>query len=302
MRIIITGGSGLIGQALTQSLAADGHEVIILSRNPDKVGGLPQGARAVEWDGRSAQGWGQLADGADAIVNLAGESIAAGRWSEARKQSILQSRVDAGQAVVDAVKAATRKPHVVVQSSAVGYYGPRGSEKIAEDASAGNDFLASVCQVWEASTATLESPGVRRVIIRTGVVLDKKGGALPQMMLPFKLFIGGPLGGGQQGFPWIHLIDEVAAIRFLIDQPAANGVFNLSAPNPLSNAQFGRVLGKVMGRPAFMPTPGFAMKMMFGEMSTLLLDGQFEFPQRLQQLGFTFRFPDAEAALRDVLR
>ena len=302
MRVIITGGTGLIGQALAESLAADGHEVISLSRNPDKAGGLPQGARAVKWDGRSAQGWGQLADGADAIVNLAGESIAAGRWSEARKQAILQSRVEAGQAVVDAVKAATRKPRVVVQSSAVGFYGPRGSEKIAEDTSAGHDFLASVCQAWEASTAAVEPLGVRRVIIRTGVVLDKNGGALPQMMLPFKLFAGGPLGGGRQGFPWIHLADEVAAIRFLIDQPSASGVFNLSAPNPLSNAQFGRVLGKVLGRPSFMPTPGIAMKMMFGEMSTLLLDGQFEIPQRLQQLGFTFRFADAEAALRDVLK
>jgi uncharacterized protein len=302
MRVIITGGTGLIGRALTQSLAADGHEAIVLSRNPDKVTGLPKGARTVKWDGRSAQGWGQLADGADAIVNLAGESIAAGRWSEARKQSILRSRVEAGQAVVAAVEAATKKPRVVVQSSAVGFYGPRGSEKIAEDASAGSDFLASVCRAWEASTAALEALGVRRVIIRTGVVLDKQGGALPQMMLPFKLFSGGPLGGGRQGFPWIHLADEVAAIRFLIDQPSASGVFNLSAPNPLSNAQFSRVLGKVLGRPAFVPTPGLAMKMMFGEMSTLLLDGQFEIPQRLQQLGFTFRFPDADAALRDVLK
>ena len=302
MCVIITGGTGLIGQALTQSLAADGHEVIVLSRNPDKVSGLPKGARAVKWDGRSAQGWGQLADGADAIVNLAGESIAAGRWSEARKQSILQSRIEAGRAVVAAVEAATTKPRVVVQSSAVGFYGPRGSEKIAEDASAGSDFLASICQAWEASTAPIEAMGVRRVIIRTGVVLDKHGGALPQMMLPFKLFAGGPLGGGRQGFPWIHLADEVAAIRFLIDQPSPSGVFNLSAPNPLSNAQFGRVLGKVLGRPAFVPTPGIAMKMLFGEMSTLLLDGQFEIPQRLQQLGFTFRFADAEAALRDVLK
>ena len=302
MRVIITGVTGLIGWALTQSLAADGHEVIVLSRNPDKVGGLPQGARAVKWDGRSAQGWGQMADGADAIVNLAGESIAAGRWSEARKHSILQSRVEAGQAVVEAVKASTKRPRVVVQSSAVGYYGPRGSEKIAEDASAGSDFLASVCQTWEASTAPIEAMGVRRVIIRTGVVLDKKGGALPQMMLPFKLFIGGPLGGGQQGFPWIHLADEVTAIRFLIDQPSASGVFNLSAPQPLSNAQFGRVLGKALGRPAFIPTPGIAMKILFGEMSTLLLDGQFEIPQRLQQLGFAFRFADADAALRDVLK
>jgi uncharacterized protein (TIGR01777 family) len=301
MRIIITGGTGQIGRALTASLAKDGHEVIVLSRNPAAVTNLPKGARAEKWDGKTAQGWGQLADGAGAIVNLAGATISK-RWSEPYKQEILNSRLQAGQAVLAAIRAAAKKPGVLIQSSAVGYYGPRGSEEITEEAKAGSDFLAKTCVAWEASTAEVESLGVRRVIIRTGVVLDKTGGALPQMMLPVKLFIGGPLGGGRQYFPWIHLADEVAAIRFLIDNPTASGVYNLSAPNPQTNAEFTKVLGKVLGRPAFMPTPGFALKLLFGEMATLLLDGQRQLPKRLLAAGFKFTYSDAASALQDIYK
>jgi uncharacterized protein (TIGR01777 family) len=302
MRIIITGGAGLIGQALTNNLTADGHEVIVLSRTPEKVTHLPNGAKAERWDGRTATGWGHLADGAEAIVNLAGESLASGRWSAERNQRIRVSRLDAGRAVVEAVEMAERKPKVVIQASAVGYYGPRGSEEITEENSAGNDFLAQVCVDWEASTASVESLGVRRAIIRTGAVLSPENGALPQMMLPFKFFVGGPIGSGQQWFSWIHLADEATAIRYLIDNENAAGPFNLSAPIPLTNAEFSRVLGRVLKRPAIMPTPGFAVRLVFGEMSTVVLDGQRVIPQRLQQLGFTFRFPEAEAALRDLLR
>jgi len=301
MRIIITGGSGLIGRALVDSLAKDGHDVIVLSRNPAAVKNLPKGARAEKWDGQSAQGWGQLADGAGAIVNLAGATISE-KWSEARKKEIRDSRVNAGKAIVEAVKAASKKPGVVVQSSAVGYYGPRGSEEITEAASAGNDFLAKVCQEWEASTAELDSLGIRRPIIRTGVVLDLHGGALPKMVMPVKMFVGGPIGSGQQYFPWIHLKDEVAAIRFVIDNQNANGVYNLSAPQPLTNKEFTQAIGKVLGRPTLMPVPAFAMKTMFGEMSTLLLDGQRQIPARLMKEGFKFQFTDATVALKDVLK
>jgi len=301
MRIIITGGSGLIGRALTESLAKDGHEVIVLSRNPAAVKNLPTGARAEKWDGTSAQGWGQLAGGVDAIVNLAGATISE-RWSDARKKEIRDSRVNAGQAIVAAVKVASKKPGVVIQSSAVGYYGPRGSEEITEESSAGNDFLASICKDWEASTAELDNIGIRRPIIRTGVVLDLNGGALPKMLLPIKMFVGGPIGTGKQYFPWIHLKDEVAAIRFLIDNKNARGVYNLSAPKPLTNKEFTQAIGKVLGRPTFMPVPAFAMQAMFGEMSTLLLDGQREMPRRLVQEGFKFQFAEAAAALKDVLK
>lgn len=301
MRIIITGGSGLIGRALVESLAQDGHEVIVLSRNPAAVKNLPKGARAEKWDGRSALGWGQLADGVDAIVNLAGATISE-RWSDSRKKEIRESRVNAGKAIVEAVKAAVKKPSVVIQSSAVGYYGPRGSEEITEESGAGSDFLASICKSWEASTAELDSLGVRRPIIRTGVVLAKDGGALPRMLQPIKMFVGGPLGSGKQYFPWIHLKDEVAAIRFLIENKTANGVYNLSAPKPLTNKEFTQVTGKVLGRPAFMPVPAFAMETMFGEMSTLLLDGQRQMPAHLLKEGFKFQFTDAAAALKDVLK
>ena len=301
MRTIITGGSGLIGRVLAAELVAAEHEVIVLSRTPGRVGGLPAGARAVGWDGRSAEGWQDLADGATAIVNLAGESIAAGRWTAARKQRIAASRHQAGAAVVQAVAGATTRPQVVIQASAVGYYGPRGDEKITEDSTAGDDFLAQVCVPWETSTEEVERLGVRRAIIRTGIVLSRDGGALPQMMLPFRLFAGGPLGSGRQGFPWIHLADEVSAIRWLIEREDASGPFNLAAPETLTNAEFGRVLGRVMRRPSFMPTPGFALRLVLGELSTLLLDGQRQVPQRLLDLGFTFRFPTAEAALRDLL-
>ena len=210
--------------------------------------------------------------------------------------------MNAGKAIVEAVKAAEKKPRVVVQSSAVGYYGPRGAEEITEDSSAGSDFLASVCQDWEASTAELDATGIRRPIIRTGVVLDKNGGALPKMVLPVKMFVGGPLGSGQQYFPWIHLHDEVAAVRWLIDNSSAHGVYNLSAPQPVTNKEFTHAIGKVLGRPTFMPVPAFAMKTLFGEMATLLLDGQREMPIRLVKEGFKFKFTNAEAALRDVLK
>ena len=301
MRTIITGGSGLIGRALAAELATAEHEVILLSRAPGQVGGLPAGVRAVGWDGRTAEGWQDLADGATAIVNLAGESIAAGRWTAARKQRIADSRHQAGAAVVQAVAGAETRPQVVIQASAVGYYGPRGDETITEDAAAGDDFLARICVPWETSTEEVERLDVRRAIIRTGIVLSSDGGALPQMMLPFRLFAGGPLGSGRQGFPWIHLADEVQAIRWLIEREDASGPFNLAAPETLTNAEFGRVLGRVMRRPAFMPTPGFALRLVLGELSTLLLDGQRQVPQRLLDHGFTFRFPTAEAALHDLL-
>lgn len=302
MRVVITGGTGLIGRPLAAALADAGHEVVVLSRNPERATGLAKGVQVVQWDGRTAEGWGHLADGAGAIVNLAGESIAEGRWSDERKRRIRDSRVNAGKAVVQAVQAASRKPAVVVQASAVGYYGPRGPEIVTEDAPPGKDFLAQVCIDWEASTAPVEAMGVRRAIARTGIVLSTEGGALPRMLLPFKFFAGGKLGSGQQGFPWIHIADEVAALRFLMENPAASGPFNLAAPNPPTNAEFMRAVGEAMGRPAAMPTPAFALRAAFGEMATVLLDGQRAAPKRLLDLGFQFRFTDPVAALRDLLR
>ncbi len=307
MRALITGGTGLIGSELTNNLCADGHEVIILSRSEHVNVFLPSRANVVRWDGRTSNGWGHLINEVDAIINLAGESIAganpvAGRWTAARKQRILESRVHAGQAIQQALQAATKRPEVWVQGSAVGYYGPRGDEIVTEDTAPGNDFLANVCKQWEASAAGAEALGVRVAIVRTGVVLSSGGGALPFMTLPFRFFVGGPLGSGKQYVPWIHEEDQVAAIRFLIEHPGQRGAFNLSAPQPLTSAAFSQAIGRALRRPSYMPAPAFAFKLAFGELATLLVDGQREIPRRLQQSGFRFKYEDADSALKDLLR
>lgn len=307
MRVIITGGSGLIGRALTASLVADGHEAIILSRDPQRADGLPAGARVVAWDGETAAGWGDLVEGAGAVVNLAGASIGGEgffprRWSKARKALLLSSRLKAGKAVSEAVEAAGQKPGAVVQASAIGYYGPLGSEPVDESAPPGDDFLARMCIDWEASTVGVEGVGVRRVIARTGVVLSMRGGAFPRLLLPFKLFAGGPMGNGRQYLSWIHMADEVAAMRFLIENQAAEGVFNLTASHPITNGEFAKILGGVMGRPSFIPVPGFAMRLAFGEVATVVVDGQRVLPKRLMAQGFTFRFAETEPAVRELLK
>ena len=302
MHILISGGTGLIGRALTRSLLADGHHVSILSRSPQKYIADFPGAELLKWDGRTPDGWAHALAQADAVVNLAGAGVADKRWTPARKRLILESRINAGKAIVAAIEQSPRKPAVLIQSSAVGFYGTdTGNTLITEDSPAGDDFLAQVCVAWEESTAAIESLGVRRAVIRTGVVLAKEGGALPRMALPFRFFVGGRIAGGQQFTPWIHIADEVAAIRFLLENEAAHGTFNLSAPKPVTNAEFSRALGKALHRPALIPVPALALKALFGEMASVLLDGQRAIPQNLQSLGFTFHYSDVAAALRDLL-
>lgn len=303
MRMIITGGTGLIGGKLAAKLANQGHEVFVLSRNPGAHQGvLPRGVQLAQWDGQSARGWGNLVNGESAIINLAGENLSSGLWTPARKERIRKSRTLAGKAVSDAVEKAQQKPQVVIQASAVGYYGPQADADIYEDHAPGNDFLSQVCIEWEAATAEVEKHGVRRVIIRTGVVLDSKNGALPKMALPFHFFIGGPLGSGKQWFPWIHMDDEISAIQFLLETSSAHGAFNLSAPYPLTNRGFSQEIGKALHRPAVLPVPSFALRLLLGEMSTVLLEGQKALPGRLQNHGFKFRYPKAGDALADLFR
>jgi uncharacterized protein len=304
MRIIITGGTGLIVGALSENLSRDGHDVIVLTRNLQKQrDDLPKGVRLVEWDGLSSEGWGHEINKADALVNLEAHNLPSGRWTESTKQKIRQNRIQAGQAVVEAVVKAERKPRVVIQASCVRYYGPRNDQRqVTEKAPPGKDFLADVCIDWEKSTAPVEQLGVRRPIIRSGVVLSTEEGALPKLALPHRLFLGGPVGSGRQWIPWIHIADEVIAIRFLIENSKANGPYNLTSPNPLTYRSFGRVLSKVLKRPYFIPVPAFMIKLLYGEMSTVILDGQRAVPKRLQELGFRFLFPEAEPALRDLYK
>ncbi len=305
MHVVIAGGTGLIGRALCAELLAAGHAVTVLSRRPKRAR-LPRGVRVLGWDGRTVGAWGAQIAAADAVVNLAGANIFGEgalphRWTAARKRTLRESRLAAGCALAEAVIAAERKPRVFVQASAVGYYGPRGDEAIAEDAPHGNDFLAQLAVAWEAASAAVEPAGVRRVIARTGIVLSADGGALPRLALPFRLFLGGPIGSGRQWLPWIHIADEVGALRFLLEQDDAHGPFNLSAPHPLTNADFGRALARVLRRPYALRTPAWALRLALGELATVVLEGQRAVPQRLLALGYVFRFPHAEDALRDLL-
>lgn len=307
MRYIITGGSGVIGSRLTKSLLADGHEVVILSRNPGKHQ-LPAGAQGVAWDARTASGWGHLADGAFAIINLAGESIGGsgtiplpGTWSDERKKRIKESRQVAGQAVVAAVEAAVNKPQVVFQMSGIDYY-PATDKVMTEDSPRGRQFLADVvADYWEPSTAAVEAKGVRRVVARTAPLLNEETGPLPASLLQFKLFAGGRLGSGNQWFSWIHTEDVVRAIRFLTETAGASGIYNLAAPNSVTNKEFTRVLGQVMGRPTLLPVPEFALKLLLGEVAALVLEGRPVSVKKLEALGFSFRYPMLDAALREIL-
>lgn len=300
MRILIAGGSGMIGTALTKSLLADGHSVVVLTRDPATLR-LAEGVTALRWDARTPAGLVDELSCADAVVNLAGERLSKWPWTKKQKQRFWSSRVDAGCTLTDAIRLSSPRPKVLIQASGVNFYGPRGPEPVTEADSEGADFLAQLCVAWEASTQPVEALGVRRVVIRTAVVLSAVEGILPLMMLPVRLSVGGPLGGGKFGLPWIHLADEVSAIRFLLENDKASGAFNLTAPNPTSSADFLHAVAMSLHRPYWLPVPGFALRLVLGEMSVLVLEGQFLRPQRLKELGFIFKFETAESALKALL-
>jgi uncharacterized protein (TIGR01777 family) len=306
---MIVGGTGLVGGGLASDLVADGHSVVILSRRPEAAARRFSAGEVVAWDGRTHAGWGRHVDGVDAIVNVAGETIGGTnlaqiffqRWTAAKKRRILESRANAGRAIVEAIKAAQKKPAMLLQMSAVGYYGPRGDEDIDENAAPGTDFLAGVCVEWERSTEEVEQLGVRRVVVRTGLVLSTRGGLFPVVLLPFRLFVGGPLGSGRQGFSWMHAEDHRRALRFLIESPKAAGVFNLTSPNPVSNEQLGREVARSLHSPYWFPTPAFLLRLALGEKSMLVLEGQRVIPRRLTEAGFDFLHPELGTALEDLL-
>lgn len=311
MRAVILGGTGFIGTALSGVLLDADWQVTIPSRHPEKGRFLiPQGhsysVSFVPWDARSADQLAKHLTGCDAVINLAGASIAESRWTDTQKARILDSRIRTGEVLVAALHTLETLPEVLIQGSAVGYYGGvqdiQPPSRFAEFSSPGEGFLASVAKDWEASTAEAESMGIRRVVIRTGVVLDHDGGALQKFLPPFKAFIGGPLGSGNQGFSWIHREDAAHGIRYLMENRTCAGPYNLTAPAPVSMADFCAELGRAMGRPSWLPVPGFALRLLLGEMAEeIILQGQYALPQRLTDAGYRFRHPDLGESLRNIL-
>lgn len=292
MKVVIAGGSGLVGTALTRALLGRGDDVVILSRNPVSVAS----GRGVAWGGAS-DAWKNEVASADAVINLAGAGIADKRWSEARKREIRSSRVDATRAIADILLANPDPARVFLSASAIGYYGSGRGGELDESAPAGTGFLPDVSVAWEAEALRAEQ-AARVVVLRIGIVLSTEGGALAKMLLPFKLGVGGRLGGGAQWMSWIHVDDLVAMALWAIGNPAARGAYNATAPAPVTNADFTRALAAALHRPAVLPAPGFALSLLLGDMAgPLLLEGEKVIPARATREGFRFAHPELGPAL-----
>jgi uncharacterized protein len=287
MRVLVSGGTGLVGRPACDALRAAGHAVTIVSREPGRVP-----ARAIGWDGLRA-----AMPETDAIVNLAGESIASGRWTAARKAAIRNSRVEATRALVDAAAAASPRPKVLVNASAIGYYGAHRDEPLDETAAPGADFLARVCVEWEAEARRAEVLGLRVVLLRLGVVLAPDGGALSAMLLPFRAGLGGAIGGGRQWMSWVHRDDVVGLLREAVGNAEYAGPVNATSPNPVTNRDFTRALGRALHRPTVLPVPGIGVRLLLGEMATMLLTGQRVLPKAAERLGYAWQQPELPAAL-----
>ncbi|EWG13230.1 TIGR01777 family oxidoreductase [Cytobacillus firmus] len=299
MRIAIAGGTGFVGSALVKKLLEKKHELFILTRNTaDKR--PSKNLNYVQWlnDDNSPE---DALEGIDVFINLAGESINSGRWTDERKKRILNSRITATMEVLRIISRLEEKPYTLINASAVGYYGTSRNETFTEATrKSGTDFLAETVRRWEEEASKAEEFEVRTVFCRFGIILEKNDGALPRMALPYKLFAGGPVGTGDQWVSWIHLDDVVNGILFCIEHEQLQGPVNFTSPNPLTMKQFGKTLGEVLNRPHWMPAPGFALKIALGEMSTLVLEGQKVLPAKLQAFGYDFLYPDLRSALRNI--
>jgi len=301
MKVVLAGGTGFIGSALIEALLERGDGVVLLTRD------LPAAQRRWDgkvdarlWNGKDPGPWAMTLDGADAVINLSGESVAGGRWTPERKLALIKSRVDTTRALIAAIAAAAEKPLVLVNASAVGFYGTSPQGDSTEDAPRGTDFLAALCGQWERDARDAEKLDVRVVMTRFAVVLGQGGGALAKMLPPFKLGLGGPLGSGRQPFAWVHIDDVVGAILFALDDARLTGPVNVAAPDAKTNAEFTKALGRALHRPAFLPVPAFALKLALGEMSGMLLGGQRAVPKKLLERGYTFRHPTLDGALASL--
>lgn len=304
MKVAITGATGFVGSRLVERLHAEQQEIIAWVRQPDRArqqfpaAQFPQ-VTIVPYTPLEKGPWQESIEGCDAVINLAGEPIA-DRWTPQKQQAILDSRALGTQRIVEAINQAANPPQVLVNASAVGYYGASETATFVEDNPPGNDFLSKVCQDWEAAAQRITAPNCRVVILRTGIVLAY-GGAIERMLLPFQLFAGGPIGSGSQWFSWIHRDDLVNIIRTALEQPSWSGIYNATAPNPVKMADFCATLGQVLSRPSWLPVPGFALELLLGEAAQVVLEGQRVLPQRLLAAGFQFQYPDLKPALEQFL-
>lgn len=296
MRVLITGATGLVGTALRRSFVEKGYEMLLASR------GEPKGDEYIRWDAGSGFAEPERLEGLDAVVHLAGESVFGLRWSDEKKKAIRDSRVDGTRSVVEALSKLKRRPAVLVASSAIGFYGDRGDEELTESSAAGDTFLADVAKAWEGEARRAEDAGIRTVLLRTGMVISKEGGALATMLTPFKLGVGGVVGSGKQWLSWIELDDLVTVINFVIENEKIRGAVNAVAPQPVTNEEFTKTLGEVLYRPTFIPLPEFAVSMVLGEMGDeLLLTSERVIPKRLQDAGFEFDHPELKGAIEHAL-
>jgi uncharacterized protein len=297
MRLVVTGATGFIGTPLCARLIEQGHTLTLFTRGSPRDAGSAS-KRWIHWTPGSLREWGTALNGADGVINLAGEPIAEKKWTHLQRHRIETSRVDGTNSLVQAIARAAVRPKFLISASAVGYYGPRGDETVTEETPPGDDFLSFVCREWEEEAKKAEELGLRVARLRTGIVLGSGGGALAKMVEPFKFYVGGALGSGQQWMSWIQLEDHIRLILELIENTQASGALNATAPNPVRNKEFCQTLGKVLHRPCWAPVPGFALRLVLGDMADMLLTGQRVVPAAAQKLGFQFRYPTLEEALR----
>jgi uncharacterized protein len=300
MKVAVAGATGFVGSRLVERLQAEGHQVLVLTRDVGRAKRMFPQAEVVAYAPLEAGDWQGTIAGCDAVVNLAGAPIAETRWTTERKQEIMDSRKIGTQKIVEAITQANPKPSVLVNSSAIGYYGTSETATFDEDSGAGKDFLAEVCREWEAAAEQVKASGTRLVILRTGIVLGM-GGAIAKMLLPFKMFAGGPIGSGRQWFSWIHREDMVSLILQALTQPAMSGVYNATAPHPVKMSELSQTLGQVMNRPSWLPVPDFALEALLGDGAQVVLQGQQVMPKRTIESGFKFAYETVKPALEEVV-
>jgi len=293
MNILITGGTGFIGTPLRRELRNAGHSVVVTTRRPS------DSKEMLTWDPPDLIPQDVISN-FDAIINLAGEPIAPGRWTKEKKGRILSSRINTTRALVESIKNAGAKPKALISASAVGYYGAHGDEYVTEETSPASDFLADVCVRWEAEALKARDLGVRVVFIRIGGVLESDGGALPRMVIPFKFFLGGPIGSGKQWFSWIHRDDVAGIMKYALEHDTVSGPVNATAPNPVTNKEFSTALGKVLNRPSCFAVPGFVVELTLGELGSVLLTGQRVLPEKILKAGYKFKYTDVNKALKAI--